>query len=237
MTNSRATEVHDVATRLTMTFGASGLTDPNLATCFTALGEKMPEFTKAINRPKAVSLLKEKDAVRDLKTRALHQLLSGYTCHPSETIKAAAQKLLKVFGNYGTVVTRDSYTAESSLLGSLLLNLSKPELRDAIAELSGIAELIADIQAAQADFEQVRVAYEVAKAKEGKLAKTTKIKMEVVEIINNKLVTYLRAMQQLNAETYGVFAATCTQIIGGNNEQVKKRQQKPVASQQNSNVV
>jgi hypothetical protein len=229
MTNSRATEVHDVATRLMMAFDASGVTDPNLARCFTSLGEKIPELTKAINRPKTISLLKEKDAVRDLKIRAFHQLLSGYSCHPSEFINAAAQKLLKVFDNYGTAVTRDSYTAESSLLGSLLLNLANPELQGEIAKLSGIAELIAAIQAAQDDFEQVRVAYAVAKAKEGIRARTTKIKMEVVEIINSKLVIYLRAMQQLNPETYGIFAATCSQIIGGNNEQLKKRQQKPVA--------
>lgn len=228
--NSRATEVHDVATRLSLAFATSGLTDAHLAACFTNLGEKMPELLKALNRPKAASLLKEKDAVRDFKTRGLYHLLSGYARHPSETISTAAQKLLKVFGNYGTAVTRDNYSSESSLLGSLLLNLAKPEQQGDIAALPECAVMIDSLAAAQADFEQVRIDYESKKAKEGMLAKATGIKTEVVAIINNKLVIYLRAMQQFNPETYGVFAATCAQIIASNNEPVKKRQKKPTGA-------
>ncbi len=46
-------------------------------------------------------------------------------------------------------------------------------------------------------------------------------------IINNKLVTYLRAMIMVDEPTYGDFARTIAQMIEDNNEVVKKRRKKP----------
>jgi hypothetical protein len=51
----------------------------------------------------------------------------------------------------------------------------------------------------------------------------------VLELINNKIVVYLRAMEQVDPVTYGVFTGTCAQVIADNNEQVKKRKKKPEA--------
>jgi hypothetical protein len=156
-------------------------------------------------------------------------LLNGYACHPDETINSAAQTLLKVFSNYGTALTRESYSSESSLLVSLLLSFAQPEHQAAIAALSGCAALIAALQAAQDDFEQTRIAYETAKAKEGMLKTASKIKKEVAEIINQKTVIYLRAMEQADPEKYSGFAGTVAVIIAENNEVVKKRKQQPDA--------
>lgn len=229
ITWSRATEIDDVANRLTKAFGASGLTDAYLSATFSVLSAKQEELSRAINRPGAASQLKEKDVVRDSKARALYQLLNGYACHPDETINSAAQTLLKVFSNYGTALTRESYASESSLIVSLLLSLAQPEYQPVIAALSGCAALIASLQAAQDDFEQTRIAYETAKAKEGMLKTASKIKKEVAEIINQKTVIYLRAMEQADPEKYSGFAGTVAVIIAENNEVVKKRKQQPDA--------
>lgn len=223
---SRITEINDVATRLSGAFGNSGLTDPYLVACFTGLGEQSLELSNAIKRPKAESDLKEKDAVRDRATHALYTLLNGYFCHPSETVQEAAQTLLKVFDKYGVTVVRKNYSSESSLLGALLLDLARPEYAGAIATLSGCAELIARLQAAQNDFEQARLAYETEKAKEGMLKNATYIKKGVVETVNHKIVEYLRAMEQANPATFSGFAGTVAVIIAENNEVVKKRKQK-----------
>lgn len=220
---SRKTEIDDVAARLSAAFGVSGITDPYLTTCFAALGEKHLALSLAINRPRAASQLKEKDAVRDQKTYALHQLLSGYACHPDETIYTAAQTLLAVFDNFGTALTRESYAVESSFMGALLLRLAQPEYQNAIATLSGCAELIARLQAAQDDFEQTRIAYETEKAKEGMLETATGIKKAVAKIINDKIVTYLRAMEQANPTDYSGLAGTVAVIIAETNRAVKKR--------------
>ncbi len=135
--------------------------------------------------------------------------------------------LMKLFDNYGLVILGESYATESSLIGSLLLDLAKPKYASAIAALSGCADLIAQLQTAQNDFEQARIAYETEKAKEGMVNNATLVKKDVLTILNDKILVYLRAMEQVNAEMFGVFVNTCAQIIDENNEQVKKRQQKP----------
>ena len=224
---SRVTEVNDVATRTSGAFQTSGLTDPYLGTTFTSLNAANLKLTLAIKRSKAESDLETMDEVRDDKVRSFYYLVQGASHHPTKQIKEAALVLLNLFDNYGLVIVGESYATESSLISSLLLDLAKPKFQDAIALLSGCAELIAELQTAQTDFEQARMAYEAEKAKEGMQDNATVLKKEVLGIINDKIVIYLRAMEQVDQATYGVFASTCAQMIADNNEQVKKRKSKP----------
>ena len=57
-------------------------------------------------------------------------------------------------------------------------------------------------------------------------ANATALKKDVIEIINDKIVIYLRAMEIVVPDTYGNFARTIAQIIADNNEVVKKRRKK-----------
>lgn len=224
--SSRVTEVNDVATRMSGAFKNSGLTDAYLVGTFTALDAGNTKLSLAIKRSKAESDLEEKDEVRDDKVRSFYYLVQGFSHHPTQPIKEAAQMLLNLFDNYGLSMVGESYATESSLVNSLLLDLAKPKFQDAIALLSGCAELIAELQVAQTGFEQARIAYEAEKAKEGMVDNATIVKKEVLAILNDKIVTYLRAMEQVDPPTYGVFANTCAQMIADNNEQVKKRKTK-----------
>jgi hypothetical protein len=225
--SSRVTEVNDVATRESGAYADSGLTDPYLTSSFTSLDAANLELSKAIRRSKTESELEIKDEARDNYVRSLYYLLTGFTHHPDAEIREAAQLLLNIFDNYGLSITGESYATESSLITSMLLEFQKPEYAEAIEALSGCAGLIEGLAITQADFEQVRIAWEKEKAKEGLLSNATETKKKVVDIINNKIVVYLRAMVEVNAETYTVFAATFAQIIAENNEVVKKRKQKP----------
>jgi hypothetical protein len=156
-----------------------------------------------------------------------HDLVQGFSHHPTQNIKEAAQLLMNLFDNYGLAMVGESYSTESSLVSSLLLDLAKPKFQEAIALLSGCAELIAELQLAQTDFEQARITYEAEKAQEGMVDNATIVKKEVLAILNDKIVVYLRAMGQVNPATFGVFTSICAQIIDDNNEQVKKRKKKP----------
>ncbi|WP_319502023.1 hypothetical protein [uncultured Draconibacterium sp.] len=49
---------------------------------------------------------------------------------------------------------------------------------------------------------------------------------EVTNLINDKIVLYLRAIEVVNVETQGTFAGTIAIIIAENNEAVKKRRRK-----------
>ena len=228
MTNSRVTEVDAVSIRMIGAYKRTKLSsDVHLGKIFSALEPESALLTGAIRRLKGESVLEEKDEVRDDDVRAVHYLTLGFMHHPDPAVKAAAEKVEKVFDNYGLSITGESYATESSLVNSLLTDLAKPKLQAAIALLSGLAEIITALQAAQTDFEETRIAYEEEKAKEGTLENATAIKKEVVAIINDKLVVYLRAMIQVDEPTYGDFARTIAEIIDDNNEVVKKRRKKP----------
>lgn len=224
--SSRVTEVNDVATRSISAFGESEITDPVLANNFSNLDENNIELTKAIRRSKAESDLEEKDENRDNKLRSLYYLINGFSHHPGAEIRMSAQSLLNVFEHYGLKITSESYTTESSLISSMMLEYQKPEYEEAIAALSGCGDLLEALAIAESEFERARLAYETEKAKEGLLQNASELKKQVIHILNNKIVIYLRAMEEANPEVYAVFTAIVAQIIADNNEQVKRRQKK-----------
>jgi len=228
LSHSRTTEVANASARMDLAYRQTGLlTDTPLVAIYGDLGLKTEWLTAALRRAKSESELETKDEVRDNNLRSLFYLVTGYTHHPDPLIKAAAGTITKIFDNYGLKITEESYASESALITSLLMDLGNPANQQAIAALSGCAALIQALQASQADFELTRVAWEKDKAKEGAFENATKLKKEVITIINERLVVYLRAMQEVNREMYGEFADTIAVIIAENNEMVKRRKEKP----------
>jgi hypothetical protein len=224
---SRVTEVDAVSMRMLGAYQTTSLSsDPHLSTMFTELESLSAALTAAINRSKAESDLEEKDEARDTQIRALYYLVMGFLHHPDAAIQQAAQTVDKVFEKYGVSITGESYATESSLIASLLNDLSKQKAQDAIALLPGCADVITALQAAQQAFEAARITYEQEKAQESTQASATKQKPELVALINDKIVVYLRAMEVVDVETYGAFARTIATIIAENNEVVKKRRKK-----------
>lgn len=224
---SRVTEVDAVSMRMLGAYQTTSLSsDPHLSTMFTELESLSAALTAAINRSKAESDLEEKDEARDTQIRALYYLVMGFLHHPDAAIQQAAQTVNKVFEKYGVSITGESYATESSLIASLLDELSKQKIQNAIALLPGCADVITALQAAQQAFEAARITYEQEKAQESTQASATKQKPELVALINDKIVVYLRAMEVVDEETYGAFARTIATIIAENNEVVKKRRKK-----------
>lgn len=227
LSTSRTTEVADASARMIVAFGRWDFeTDAHLTGIFNNLSPLTERLTVAIRRTKAESELEEKDEIRDNNLRGLHYLLTGFMHHPNPEIKAAAVTLENVFDNYGLKITGESYASESALITSLLLDFGKEEYAAPIATLYGCGDMLEALAISQDDFEQTRVTWEREKAKEGIIENATELKKEVVAIINENLVVYLNAMQQVNAEMYAEFANTIKVIIDENNETVKRRAKK-----------
>lgn len=83
--------------------------------------------------------------------------------------------------------------------------------------------MVTELRSAQTAFEAAKVVYEEEKAKEGTGSNASGVKKEVLAIINDKLVVYLRAMVQVDEAKYGDFTRTVAGIIDDNNVIVKKR--------------
>ena len=177
MTASRVTEVDAASMRIIGAYNTTSLSsDPHLSAMFAGLETSSALLTSAINRSKAESDLEVKDEARDEQVRALYYLIQGYLHHPDAAIKAAAQTVSNVFEKYGVAITGESYATESSLIASLLDDLSKQKQQDAIALLPGCADVLSALQTTDDEFEAARILYEQEKAQESTQLNATKIK-------------------------------------------------------------
>ncbi|MFV0590517.1 MAG: DUF6261 family protein [Draconibacterium sp.] len=227
MTTSRVTEVDAASMRIIGAYETTTLSsDPHLAGMFTELKNLSAALTAAINQSKAESDLELKDEARDQQVRGLYYLVQGYLYNPDATIQTAAQTVDHIFEKYGLRIIGESYATESSLIASLLDDLSKQKPAGAIAQLPGCTDVITALQTAQSAFEAARIAYEQEKAEESTRLNATQVKAGVVALLNEKILIYLRAMEIVDGEAYGAFARTIATIIAENNETVKKRLKK-----------
>lgn len=209
MSKSRTTELNDVSMLIIGAFKKTTLnSDTYLASLLLLVEEKSELFTKAIRRTKARSNLAEKAKIRDGAYRSLFYLVNGFMHHPDPVISGAAANVDAVLSHFGLSITSKSYATTSALISSVLIELADVKLQDSIAVLSGCAELISALRTALNDFENSRVTYQKEKGREGTLLNAVAIKMEMVALVNDKLLVHLRAMEQVNPEAYGTFAQT-----------------------------
>jgi len=232
ISTSRTTEVDAASMRIVSAYKNTSLgQDTHLSGIFSELEPASAQLTAAVHQSTVESVLDEKDEVRDDAVRGLNYIILGYLHNPNPTLQNAAEEIEKVLDNYGLSITGESYATESSLISSLLVDLSKAGLQPSIEALPGCAEQIDALQNAQDDFEATRVAYEAEKANEENRKNASTLKKEVTAIINDKLVVYLRAKVQVDEAAYGNFGGTVGEIIDDNNGTVKRRRNKPEPGQ------
>jgi uncharacterized protein YdcH (DUF465 family) len=227
--NDRTTEINSVTSGIIAEYAKTTVsTDAHLASIFDELQPINTKLTEAINRIKAESNLEEKDELRDTKVRAVNYLTLGFVHHPDATISNAAKIINTVFEHYGMHLVNESYATESSLVESLLVEFGKEDLQASIALLPGLSQLIDELSTAETEFEEAQLTFQNEKATEGTKESASDIKKEVLVIINEKLVVYLRAMVMVDESKYGAFVETVAQIIDDMNVIIKKRKKTTV---------
>ena len=182
-----------------------------------SLSEKI---TVAIKSDKTASNLDTADTKRDELIRTLGTLLNGYAVIPVAEKKAAAEKLLAVFGKYKGI-TGESYANESPLIESMLGDFASDSLAPSIKALEGVSSLLTDLRAAQDEFNKANDDFTAANASKGESA--TSLKKPLLSAINDRLVPYLTAMNLANKATYGDFSAKVEAEIEKVNASVMKR--------------
>ena len=227
ITNSRITEIDAVTNRLVTAYKSSKLnSDTYLAGLFLQIENENENLNSAIRRSKIASELDDLDIIRDKFWRSLYYLVFGLTYHPNKNVKAAANEVMNVLDQYGLSIVEESYSSESSLIDSCLKDLEQPLLLEAIGKLTGCTELVASLQTAQNNFEEKRVAYETEKAKVNARENATAIKMQVLDLINQKLIPYMEVMTTVDKLTFHSFGLIVAEIVRSNNEAVERRQKK-----------
>ena len=221
----RITEVGDTAHRLVSLYKSTpALKDEAfLKPLFVEMEEKTNALTEAVKRDAVISQLENADAKRDGAIRVLDRLLKGYKTIPLDTLKAYGVQLSAVFKKYGMKMTVENYSSQSNLIDSLLQDLSDSNKAAAIAALPGIAEAIDNIKTAQEEFVKIRANYDKGLAQKGIKETATSLRKPLLELINNKLLTYLAAMKIANPTKYKVFSEDVAVIITSVNEAIKAR--------------
>ena len=152
----------------------------------------------------------------------------GFVHHPDASISNAAKIINAIFEHYGMNIVNESYATESSLIESLLVEFAKEDLQASIALLPGLSVVIEELRAAQTAFEEAQLTFQNEKATDGIKESASEIKKEILVIINEKLVVYLRAMVMVDEAKYGSFVGTFAQIIDDMNVIIKKRKKTTV---------
>lgn len=195
--------------------------DAFMASTMAELAPLSRQFTEAVKRERTGSLA-EADRVRDAVILDLGTLAEGYTAIPFEAQKAAAFAVKAVFDKYGKRIVSESYATESSLIESLLIDLSAPELAGMIAQLPGIAELIAALRRAQDDF-NVAKDLQTERAASDDAPSATSLRKNLIAKVNDRLIPYLNAMAIANEAVFGAFIKQVEVEIGRANDTVSRR--------------
>lgn len=193
--------------------------DAALVTIMSEVERLSADITTAIKRDKVSTSLEDADSKRDGIISSLFTLLAGYGAIPIAEKKAAADKLLAVTSKYKGIAN-EAYARESSLIESMLEDLSADDIADSIKTLDGVRELIASLRAAQDEFNTANDSATSALASKGESA--TAVKKTLVSAINEKLSPYITAMGAVNSD-YADFGAKADMEISKANASVAKK--------------
>lgn len=225
--NSKITEVYTTGITIYQAYSEGDWTgETYMIEIFAKLLEANQKLKTAIDKGKVESDLKEKDTERDQSIKALFYLVQGASYHSSTTVQEATGTILPIINKYGLDVTRGSYAIETARIDSLLEDVNSEEVQASVTEISGCSDAISTLQTKQNQFKTAYYEWEQAKAKQLSETNASDVKTEVLHIINNEIVVYLRAMIQVNEEKYAQIHNTILQIINDRNLEVKNRSKK-----------
>lgn len=197
-----------------------------IAKIVAKLEEDNNKLVVAIKRDKELSVLAPMDGDRDAKYKAAYYLNQGYTYHPNDEIREAALAFELITEKYGLELADASYNAETVLLQSFLMDTKKPEVRANIVLLPGMVELLTLLETSANDFVDTRKEYKDSISEVEQHRNATQIKRELLSLFNNKLLTFLRAMEATEEEAYLTICSNTSMYIKEANTIVKQRRTK-----------
>lgn len=225
----RVTEADNISNAIVRLFKAeieanNGVSDDAyLKDTFAEVEALSASLTTAIKADKASSNLDVADSRRDEIIRHLNAALTGYANLPIPAFQASATPLLAIMAKYKGI-TAESYARESSLIKSLLDDLSATDAKNAISALQGIGELVSALMTAQDEFDHANDAFNTATAQ--KAASASSLKKPLLALINDRIVPYLNAMKLAKPGIYGEFVSKVENEINRANQAVAKRRNK-----------
>lgn len=168
------------------------------------------------------------DAVRDAAVRDVLAIINGYSRIVVGNFAEMAGVLKRICEGLKVDITRENYSAESASIKSLLFDFDKPEACRAIESLPGMREAVEAVRRAEDDFLNAKSVRNAAKVERLEQKSAYKLKLELIGLINKKLIDDVVAMSRREPQRYGRFASNIESRIVSANALVKRRAKKKV---------
>lgn len=219
----RIADMAGVAATVNSELSKSSVDDAHLGAIQVDIESLSAQLVKSIKKDQAESDLDKYDASRDGVYRSLLHLCKGYLHHPDARVSAAAVTVEAVADKYGFELVSLGYTAESALLDSFLADMALPEIASSVELLPGVSELKQQLLTEQAKFQTAEAVWLEARSEQSLIKNATSVKLELLTVINDKLVVYLRAMSMVNPDPYRSLISKVSLIIDQINATIKRR--------------
>lgn len=226
-TGARLTELDELSDLLIQLYGNETAlnTEAYLKPLFAEMTDVSNKITEAIRKDKAYSDLEDADIARDAAARKLFKITEGYAAVPISAVSEPAVRIQMILQKF-TGLTRQAYNEETSLIESLLSDLSAPEAAADTAQLQGLPESISALRQAQSDFMAKRVQYSTATSEQKYGETASAFKKPLLKLINDRLVPYLTLMKEQDADKYGHFADAVQNAVDAANTKIISRSRK-----------
>ena len=184
-------------------------------------------MTQALNEKAAQSILAPIDEKRDNILRVIFHEVKAKELWPDAAISKAGSLIAVELDNYGFEIIELAYAIESANINALLLDLKKPDVKEAIASLPGLDGLIKLLNATQQEFESAYLKLVGQQIEKEKLLSASKLRVLIRKQLNNELILHLNAMTKSMPDSYKACAEVVAKVVSVNNSKVRNRLKKP----------
>ncbi|MFV0555373.1 MAG: DUF6261 family protein [Mangrovibacterium sp.] len=215
----RTTALGGVSNRMKTRLEAEDLsTFPGYEPIISSFFTLVVQYNEALGREQTLSELEEADDIRDEAFRNLHSLIKGYLAVPS--LAPVAQPAFAILNKRGLSVTSLAYDDETGAIDSIIEELDKL----ALPALMYAETMLEALRTAENNFKTKANAYDDSKNKK---PSASALKKELVNYINNRIVSYHNALAETNGEAFKKMADAIDKMIVDENTLTRSRQNRP----------
>ncbi len=164
--------------------------------------QKTSEFRVSVNHDKATTILPEADQQRDECVRAIFNVSKGFEYYPDAEVQKASKLFSSVLDKYSLSMIDENNAKESTEIKSMLDDFNTQQIKDAINRLQPLSQLIANLQTAQANFDEAVQLWSDANTDDDKIESPTTLKKDCLAVCNKKLIAYLNIVIDLDEAKY-----------------------------------
>lgn len=180
-------------------------------------------LTEAIKEKAAHSILAPIDEKRDNNFQVIFYEVEAKIRWSNVAIRNAAAVVQIELEKYGLATINLAYALESAHINAMLKDLDKPKVKEAVAILPGLSDLIQELAVSQNEFEEAFLKLVDVKIEKEKLLSASKLRTVISLQINDELIVYLKAMALSKPEIYKDCATVIGKVIENNNQKVRNR--------------